>query len=131
MVRCAVEGVGFLKMIQKFGQAARILEKEPAHHRLKARGLPIEGGLLGARAPSCPVAPPPHHLQLLRPEMGSELGEGLGLGPSLHPGHHPVVQVGRAAWGLTALQTLVKFPHRISQPGQLEDLEFGLGSQGG
>jgi hypothetical protein len=119
MVRYAVEGVGFLKVIQKFGQAARILEKEPAHHRLKSRGLPIKGGFLGARAPARPVPPSPHHLHLLRSEMRSELVQGQGLGPSPHPGHHPVVEIGRAARGLAALQTLVEFPHRVSQPGQL------------
>ena len=114
MVRYAVEGVGFLKVIQKFGQAARILEKEPAHHRLKSCGLPIERGLLGARAPAGTVPPPPHHLHFLWPEMGSQLVKGEGLGPSFHPGHHQLVEVGRATWCLAALQTLVKFPNRVA-----------------
>lgn len=93
MVRSAMEGVGFLKVIQKFGQAARIPEKEPAHHRLKSRGLPIEGRFLGAGPPAGPVPPTPHKLQLLRVEVGAELFQGKGLGPSLHLGRHPFVEV--------------------------------------
>lgn len=65
MVRCGGEGVGFLKVIQKFGEAERIPEKEPSHHRLKSRGLPLEGGPLMAGPPTGPIPSSPHQVHLL------------------------------------------------------------------
>lgn len=93
MVRGDGEGVDVFKLIKEFCQTARILEKEPAHHRLKSRGLSVEGSRLMPRSPTGPVPPPPHEILLRGPEVGLEAlqGKGLGLGPDL--GHHRVVKV--------------------------------------
>jgi hypothetical protein len=93
MVRRDGEKGGVFKVIQEFCQTARILEKEPAHHRLKSRGLSVERSRLMASSPTGPIPPPPHEIVLSGPEMGLETlqGKGLGLGP--HLGHHRVVKV--------------------------------------
>jgi len=130
MVRRGGEGVGLLKVIQQFGQAARIPEKEPSHHRLKSRGPPVEGGLLGPGSPPRSVASPPHEVLFLRSKVGLQLFQRHGLGIGLHPGHHPAVQFRRATRCLAAKQALMQFPNSISQPGQLESREIGRWHRG-
>ena len=130
MVRKDGRGVGFIKVIQEFSQAAWILEKEPAHHRLKSCGLTVEGSLLVPRSPTRPVASPPHQILFTGPEVGLEAFEGCRLGFCPHLGNHLIVQVCRPPGGVAALQPLVEFPHRITQPGQLQDVEFGTGGHG-
>lgn len=129
MVRRGRERVGLLKVIQQFGQTARIPEKEPSHHRLKSRGLRIKRGLLRSGAPASSVAASPHQALLLGAKVGLQLLQGLGLGFRPHPGNHPVVQFGRAARGLAPQEPLVQLPYGIAQPSQLERGQIGLRNQ--
>jgi hypothetical protein len=131
MVRRGGSGVGVLKVIQEFSQAAWISKKEPAHHRLKSCGLTVKGGILVSRSTSRPVASPAHKALLPGSQVGPEPFKGVGLGFRPHPRHHLIVQIVRAARGLAMAKPLVQLPDRIAKPGELEDVEISLGGQGG
>jgi hypothetical protein len=125
------EGGGVLKVIQEFSQTARILKKEPAHHRLKSCGLSVKGGVLVSRPPSRPIPSAPHQVLLPGAEMGPQPFQSTGLGFRPHPGHDSVVEINRPSGGPTMLSSLVQLPHRIPQPGQLQDVEIPIDRQGG
>jgi len=107
-------------MIQQLGEPSGVPQKEPAHHCLKSRGLPIGGRIATPGSSPGPVPAPPHPvpLQIVEQRIQPQQCGGLGSGPDfLH--NSPVQAV--AAAGLTALtQPLMEFPDRIPQPGQLE-----------
>ncbi len=123
-------GWGFLQLIQQLGQPSRIAKKEPSQHRLKSRGLPIGAGIPPPRSATGPVTTPPHLLQLLGPQQAIKALQGSGLGLGLHLLDHGPMQISTASWAGTVAQALVKIPHRISQPGQLQSPEFGAGKGG-
>ena len=117
---------GFLEVIQQLGQPPRISQKEPSQHRLKSRGLPIEGPITATRPGAGPVATAPDLLPLLRREPRIEPLQGFGLGLGLHRGHHGAMQIGRTA-GLAAMaQPLMQIPDGISEPGKLQRPQIGL-----
>lgn len=130
MVRRDESRVGFLKVIEEFSQAARIFEKEPAHHRLKSCGLSVKGGVLVPRSPSGAVAAASHQALLPWPEVRLQPFQSQSLGFRPHFGDHLVVEITGTARPLTALQPLVQLPHSIAQPGELEGVEIRLRGQG-
>ena len=50
--------------------------------------------------------------------------QGPRLGLSLDLVDHSQMQISTASWAGTVTQTLMQFPDRISQPGQLQGAEF-------
>jgi hypothetical protein len=125
---------GFLEVIQELGQPPRISQKEPSQHRLKSRGLPIQGPVTSPGTGAGPVAAAPDLLALLRRQPGIQPLQGPGLGLSLHLRHHGVMQIGGTS-GLPAMaQPLMQIPDGITEPGELERSKIGLrrlGRQGG
>jgi len=101
MVRRGGSGVGVLKVIQEFSQAAWISQKEPAHHRLKSCGLSVQSAILVSRSTSRPVATAAHQALFPGAQVRPEPFEGRGLGFRPHPRHHLVVQIIGAAGGVT------------------------------
>jgi hypothetical protein len=131
MVRRGGGGVGVLKVIQEFSQAAWISQKEPAHHRLKSCGLSVQGTVLVSRSTCRPIASAAHEAFLAGPQVGPEPFESRGLGVRPHPRHHLIVEIVGAAGGLAVAQPLVQLPNGVAEPGELQDVEIGLGGQGG
>ncbi len=131
MVRRGGSGVGVLKVIQEFSQAAWISQKEPAHHRLKSCGLSVRRAVLVSRSTSRPVASTAHQALFTGAQVGPEPFESRGLGFRPHPSHHLIVEIVGAGGGAAMTQPLVQLPDRVSEPGELKDVEIRLGGQGG
>jgi len=116
-----------LKAIQQLGKPPWIPQKEPSQHRLKSRGLPIAAGFAWAGSPAGPITPASDLLPLVLTQQRLEDPQRTGLGLGLHFLHHRLVQMLRSGRPVTLPQPLMEFPHRISEPGQLQGTELGIG----
>jgi hypothetical protein len=111
---------GLLEVIQQLGQPLGIPQKEPSHHGLKPRGLPIGRRVATTRSAASPVATAPHLLELLRPQQRLQLLQGSGLSLCLHQLHHGAVEIPGAAGAPAVTQPLMQVPDSIPQPGELQ-----------
>ena len=114
-----------LEGIEQLGKPLRIAQKQPPQHRLKSRGLPIQGRIAAPGSAAGPVAATPHQIPLAIAQQGLEPGEGLRLGGGPHPPHHGPVQVLGAARAVALSAPLVQFPNGIPEPGELQGGQVG------
>jgi len=121
---------GLVEVIQQLGQPPGISQKEPSQHRLKSRGLPIQGSIAAAGPRSGPVAAAAHLFPLLRLQPGIELLQGMGLGLSLDLRHRGPMEVAGTARMAAKAQPLMQIPDRITEPGQLQGPEVPIGALG-
>jgi len=121
---------GLVEVIQQLGQPPGISQKEPSQHRLKSRGLPVNGWITAARSRTGTVAAAAHLFTLLRLQPGIKPAQGLRLGLGFHRRHHGPMQVSGTT-GLAAMpQPLMQIPDRIPEPRQLQGPEVPIGMLG-
>lgn len=95
------------------------MEKQPTKQGLKARCLAVGRRIPPPGPPACPIAAPANQVSLRLSELLIKLLQCQGLGIGTHYLHNLMMQGVGAPWTLTALQSLMKLPDRITQPGQL------------
>ena len=112
-------------MIQELCKPVWVVQKQPANHCLKPRGLAIGRWVSTPGTPPRTVAPTTHQISFLVSEQGLKSSESSGLGISPDLSHHRFVQV-LGSTGLPAMpQTLMQFPDGIPEPGELERTKIG------
>ena len=122
VVRQTGLSVGVLEFCQQLCKAAGVLQKEPAHHCLKSRGLPIDTRLSFARPPARFVASCAYPLKFFLPQKALLLQaiESMGLGISTDVRNDSPMQIGTSAGLPATAHPLVQLPDGISEPGQLK-----------
>ena len=112
-------GIGLREVIQQLGQPPWVPQKEPSQHRLKSRGLPINGSFGSAGPTTGPVAAASDEILLTRREQGLEPLQRGHLGLGTYSLNHGAMGRGWTGGLLAMQQPVMQLPHRIAKPGKL------------